>query len=314
MSVVVFESSRGRVVTLNDDAPGIMFTGNWNRSTGRNLGDYMNDVHWTETGHDYYEYTFTGTGIEVVTEKDSSQGDIDFYIDGELKQTISTYSSSKQSQQTVYAISGLPFGAHTLKAVKRTGYYMLLDGFRIILPDLISPDAVSFNKKAPTDLTISMTLDGSNLSAISNNGTTLVKDTNYTVAGNKVTIKKEYLASQPVGTTYLSFSFRGNYQDDVHATEMNNDSFTYEFRGTGIDLISDKSPEQGDMDIYVDNKFVQTVSAYNAVRITQQTLFNISGLKDRPHTLKFVKKSGAYMVLDKLLYTVAPDKGNGKDK
>lgn len=305
LAAVVYESSRGRIVTLNDDAPGIMYTGNWNKSTNRGLGDYMDDVHWSETGHDSFAYTFAGTGIEVVSEKDPSQGDMDVYVDGVFKQTISTYNPTKITQQTVYSITGLPFGKHTLKVVKNSGHYLLLDALRIILPDLIAPDTAGYDKSAaaPTDVTISLALDGSNLRGIANNGKDLVKDTDYTVSGNQVTIKKEYLASQQVGTTYLTFSFKGNYMDDVHSTAANNDSFTYDFKGTGISLISDKSPDQGDMDIYVDGKFYQTVSAYNSVRLTQQTLFSVSGLVDKPHTIKAVKKSGAYMVLDELVYS-----------
>jgi hypothetical protein len=282
-----------------------MYTGNWNKSTNRGLGDYMDDVHWSKTGQDSYAYTFAGTGIEVVSEKDPSQGDMDIYVDGVYKQTISTYNPNKLPQQTVYSITGLPYGTHTLKVVKKSGSYLVLDALRIILPDLITPERASYDKSAaaPTDVTISLALDGSNLIGIANNGKALLKDIDYTVLGNQVTIKKEYLASQQVGTTYLTFSFRGNYMDDVHSTAVNNDSFTYAFRGKGISVISDKSPDQGDMDIYVDGKFYQTVSAYNSVRLTQQTLFSISGLVDKPHTINVVKKSGAYMVLDELVYS-----------
>lgn len=308
LAVVVSETSRGRVVTLNDDAPGIQYTGTWNKSTGRGLGDYLDDVHWTETQNDSFAYTFTGTGIDVVTEKDPSEGDMAFYVDGVYKQTISAYNTSRLGQQTVYSITGLPFGPHTLTAVKKSGSYMLLDALKVHLPDLISPDTASFDKNGSHDITISMSLDGSNLKGIANNGQALIPGTDYTVSGNQVTIKAAYLASQPVGTTYLTFSYTGNYMDDVHSTVTNGDSLTYTFRGTGISLITDKGPQQGDMDIYVDDKFKQTVSAYNPYLITQQTLFSISGLSDGRHTIKVVKKSGTYMILDELVYNTLAKK------
>jgi len=304
LAAVIYESSRGRMVTLNDDAPGIRYTGTWNKSTGRGLGDYMDDVHWSETGNDSFAYTFAGTGIEVVSEKDPSQGDMAVYVDGRYQQTISTYNPTKLSQQTVYSIAGLPYGTHTLEVVKKTGAYLVLDGLRVMLPDLIAPDTASFDKSAaaPADVTVSLALDGSNVNGIFNNGKPLVRDTDYAISGNRITIKKEYLLSQPVGTTYLTFSFKGNYMDDVHSTTANLDFFTYDFRGTGISLIGDKGPDLGDMDIYVDGKFYRTVSAYHSVKVTQQTLFSISGLTDRPHTLKVVKKSGTWMILDELVY------------
>jgi hypothetical protein len=52
-----------------------------------------------------------------------------------------------------------------------------------------------------------MTLNGNSLSNIKNGATTLTSGTNYTVNGSTVTIKKEYLAAQAVGTTTLVFTF-----------------------------------------------------------------------------------------------------------
>jgi alpha-galactosidase len=77
-------------------------------------------VHYTENNKDSFKFTFKGTGIEVITEKDSSQGDIDIYVDNQLKQTISTYNASRQVHQTVYNIVGLSQGVHTLKVVKKS--------------------------------------------------------------------------------------------------------------------------------------------------------------------------------------------------
>jgi hypothetical protein len=52
-----------------------------------------------------------------------------------------------------------------------------------------------------------MTLNENSLSNIKNDATTLTSGTNYTVNGSTVTIKKEYLAAQVVGTTTLVFTF-----------------------------------------------------------------------------------------------------------
>lgn len=88
-------------------------------------------------------------------------------------------------------------------------------------------------------------------------------------------------------------------------TETNNDYFTYTFKGTGIDVITEKDASQGEIDVYVDNVFKQTVNTYNAARLVQQTVYSISGLSNSLHTIKVVKKSGSYMLLDKLSFTVA---------
>ncbi|QGQ97246.1 hypothetical protein EHS13_21330 [Paenibacillus psychroresistens] len=349
VALIVRNSAIGGSISLNDDNASITYTGTWNHSTGRGVGDYQNDVHWTETNNDSFEYAFTGTGIEMITELDPSQGAMDIYVDNVLKQTISTNNIGRLAQQTVYSITGLSAGSHTFKAVKKSGFFMLLDKIRVITADLITPSTASFDKKPANqaDITTTMTVYGSvygnSLSGITNGGATLISGTDYTVASDLVTVKKAYLAAQPLGINNLDFSFSGganqtlivtisdsdtqlstvsvndndpgitysgswghstgrglgDYLDDVHYTEANDAYFEYAFSGTGIDLITEKDSSQGDVDIYVDNVFKQTVSTYNDSRLIQQTVYSISGLSNGAHTIKAVKKSGGYMLLDK---------------
>lgn len=107
---------------------------------------------------------------------------------------------------------------------------------------VISPMTASFDKHtasaAYADVTTEITWNGNTLSAIENREILLLPDIDYTVIDNVVTIKKEYLAAQPVGTTYLSFSFSAGEQqtmvitvrnttpvfEDVPNNETNNDS------------------------------------------------------------------------------------------
>jgi oligosaccharide reducing-end xylanase len=72
----------------------------------------------------------------------------------------------------------------------------------------ISPTTATFDKKedAQADVAVTMTLNGNTLSSISG-GSPSITASNYTVSGNTVTIKKEYLAQQVVGTTTLTFNF-----------------------------------------------------------------------------------------------------------
>jgi hypothetical protein len=258
-------TTTGGSVTANDDDTGIKYTGAWQRSSNRGLGDYLDDVHFTQTNNDSFEYTFTGTGIDLITEKDVSQGNVDIYIDNVFKQTVNTFNATRQLQQTVYSISGLSNGSHTLKAVKKSGTYMLLDKLR-------------FNVSSPIQ----------------------VNDTDTAVT---------YTGSWSLSSN-RGF---GDYQDDVHFTQTNNDYFQYTFNGTGIELISEKDSSQGYIDIYIDNVFKQTVSTYNASRLAQQTVYSISGLPSGTHTLKAVKKSGTFMLLDQLRFKSSQIQYNNTD-
>ena len=72
--------------------------------------DYLNDVHYTTADGDSVEYTFTGNGVEFITETGPEMGEIDVYIDGELKTTIDCSSPENiLYQQTVYRNAGLKF-------------------------------------------------------------------------------------------------------------------------------------------------------------------------------------------------------------
>ncbi|OPH56365.1 hypothetical protein BC351_28110 [Paenibacillus ferrarius] len=310
LSVTVSNSaSPGRFTYVNDDHPDIHYTGAWNRSTNRPFNDYGKDVHYVEQNNDYFTYKFNGTGITYITEIDQGQGDVDIYIDDQLHGTAHTYGANahNEAQQEVYTVSNLTPGLHTLKAVKKSGQFMLLDALKVQQPDLIDVSVADFNKAASAQTDVSVNVIGNilGLSGISNGARALINHTDYEIAGNQVTIKKEYLAAQPVGTSKLTFAFKGDYADDIHAAAANGDYFDYSFTGTGIELLSPTGPEQGDMDIYLDGKLVKTVNAYAAVRNAQISLFRVSSLSSGAHTLKVVKKSGNILLVDALKLDIA---------
>ncbi|MFD2611166.1 X2-like carbohydrate binding domain-containing protein [Paenibacillus gansuensis] len=306
LAIAVYDSALGRYVSLNDDASGIQYTGSWQTSRGRGLGDYSDDVHYTEKNGDYFEFSFTGTGIDIVTEKEGAQGDIEIWIDGVQRQTISTYNPSRLVKQTVFVAADLPYGPHTLKAVKKSGYYMLLDQLRYKVTDLITPSEFIFDKNdaEAKDVTVSTAVDESGLISVRNGEVSLSAGTDYTVNDNQILIAKSYLAAQPAGTSYLSFDFAGDFRNDVHASAGDGASVSYTFKGSGFSWIGPKGPGLGDIDFYVDGVYRQTVSAYHSSRQVEQTLFTLTGLAEGVHTVKAVKKSGDYLLADRLDYQV----------
>ncbi|MBB6632928.1 glycoside hydrolase family 9 protein [Cohnella thailandensis] len=78
-----------------------------------------------------------------------------------------------------------------------------------IVNSTISPTTASFDKKTANraDIPVTLTLNGNMLAGIKNGAASLAAGTDYIVSGSTATIKKEYLAAQPVGTTTLTFEF-----------------------------------------------------------------------------------------------------------
>jgi alpha-galactosidase len=294
-----------RTLEVNNDNSQIVYTGSWSRSSGRGLGDYQDDVQYSETNGDSFSYSFVGNGVDYVTETHNSQGEVDIYIDGQLKQTVNTYQADgRGSQQVVYSISDLPNGAHTIRAVKKSGQFMLVDKLNIRQESLLNPDKATFNKAAPADVSIEISRDPGELAALANGTTDLVKGTDYTVTGRTVTIKKEYLAKQAVGALALDFRFRGDYLNDVHATTANGASASFTFTGTSVDWSTALAPDQGEADVYLDGKVVRRVTLHGDARVTDRQVFTATNLKNGQHTLKIVKVSGEALRHDTITYTI----------
>jgi hypothetical protein len=237
---------------------------------------------------------------------DSSQGDVDIYVDGQLVKTVNTGREQGQprlAQQTVFTVNDLPNGSHTLRAVKKGGAFMLLDRIDVLQPTLIDPPTASFDKKAPADLPVKLLRDGSEFVGVSSGGVALKQGTDYTLSGSTVTLRSAYLAGLPVGAAQLDFAFRGDYLDDVHATAHNGDSVSYTFTGTGVDWITATGPDEGLVDVYVDGKLARSVDLHGAARATQKTVFSVSGLRNGQHTFKAVKTSGDVLRTDVIRYT-----------
>ncbi|MDN3354092.1 hypothetical protein [Actinomadura sp. DC4] len=116
--------------TVND--PALTYDANWFGSSGRGLGDYNDDVHYTYTNGATAQYTFTGTGIAYLSEKNGDMGNVDVYIDGTFQANVNLYvSGARQSQQVVYSKTGLASGAHTIKIVNKTTSVGIVDALKI---------------------------------------------------------------------------------------------------------------------------------------------------------------------------------------
>ena len=132
---VVYETLRA-IAHNDNDSSASYFGAGWIASTGRSFGDYLGDVHATGTNGDSMEFTFAGPRIDYVTELNSDEGDVDIYLDGVFQGTASCYSPSRYVKATVFSKRELPLGTHTLRLVKRSGTWMLVDAFRTSLSTL----------------------------------------------------------------------------------------------------------------------------------------------------------------------------------
>jgi hypothetical protein len=116
---------------IDDDDLGIQYTGSWRTYINRGLGDLDNGVHTTTDNGDSASYTFTGTGIALISEKYLDEGNMEIYLDGVDEGAYSAYAATREVQQGIYSVSGLAPGTHTIEIVKDSGTYLLLDGLDV---------------------------------------------------------------------------------------------------------------------------------------------------------------------------------------
>jgi alpha-L-fucosidase 2 len=131
-------SGTASTLGLNATASGLVndteatYDSNWHQTTARGLGDYNDDTHHSTTIDAVAQYTFTGTGIQLLSERNGDMGPIDVYLDNALQATVDLrITGARQSQQVVFDRQNLARSTHTIKIVNRSTSVGIVDAFRI---------------------------------------------------------------------------------------------------------------------------------------------------------------------------------------
>ena len=111
----------------------LTYGANWYHTTARGYGDYNDDTHHSNTVGAEASYTFTGTGVEYLSERFSDMGNVDVYIDNVFQANVNlNVGGARQAQQVVYSKTGLASGQHTIRIVNKTGSVGMIDALRIL--------------------------------------------------------------------------------------------------------------------------------------------------------------------------------------
>lgn len=91
------------------------FAGTWTSWT--DASDYLGSAKGATATSSSASYTFTGTAVKWIGQKDSNFGKASVYIDNVLQSTVDTYNATDLYQQVLYSKTGLSSGSHTIKIV-----------------------------------------------------------------------------------------------------------------------------------------------------------------------------------------------------
>jgi SpoIID/LytB domain protein len=236
-----FEESEGR----------LGYSGNWVSATGASHsgGGYR----YSSVAGATVMATFQGTSFAWVGPKSASYGQAEIWLDGKKQPTVSQYSAATQLQQTVWSVSGLPAGEHTVVIrvagtceAASSGNIIVIDAFDV--SDSTRPD-----------------LSGS---GIPFSGWAEESDPSVRYVGNW------YAAS---GSAHSGGGYR--YARDLGSYAI------VEFTGSSIYWVGPKASSYGLADVYIDGKKQTTVSQYSAATAVQKTVWSVTGLSSGRHTL-----------------------------
>jgi hypothetical protein len=101
----------------------------WRGSSTGGANSYLNDIWATQNHGDSWSLTFNGTGIDIISETNTDEGDVALTLDNAPYRTVSFVTSSRAYQSTVVSITGLSPGVHTITGTMNTGSYMIVDAF-----------------------------------------------------------------------------------------------------------------------------------------------------------------------------------------
>lgn len=120
-----------------NDTSGVVYTNTgpadsgwiWRGSATGGAQSYLNDIWATQNVGDSWSLTFNGTGLDIITETNTDEGDVALAIDGAPYKTVSFVTPSRVYQGTVISVTGLQPGVHTISGSMVNGSYMIVDSF-----------------------------------------------------------------------------------------------------------------------------------------------------------------------------------------
>ena len=121
VSIDAFKVTPPRYTVDDTQSDELTYSGTWETATADEVnwadGDYAGTETYSDQAGDYVEYTFTGTGIQMISPQSGNHGYADISIDGEVVDTVTSYNQSQNSskQYVAFEARGLSEGEHTIR-------------------------------------------------------------------------------------------------------------------------------------------------------------------------------------------------------
>jgi hypothetical protein len=254
---------------LNDDNCNVSYSGTWSRAFplhGSTIATspYENDEEQSSTASSSAQVSWPNTtGFTIVGSKGPNRGKAEVYVDTTDEGTIDTYASSLSYDQTLYSITGLTAGTHTVKIValgthsaSSSGSLVGVDTFNATIADPYSP---------PSGTVVNDNTTGTGTNQFDYHGT---------------------------WTHETDTSDVGAYNNDDTYSHTTNDYYLVRFTGTSISLYDVLNPGGGQGTAQICNSSgtgcgaATTIDDYASVRSGTQQVYSSGTLTSGSYSLK----------------------------
>ena len=231
---------------VDDKDPSVIFKGQW---TDWKVQDHYNgSTKYSNVKGNSIEYTFYGTGIRILGYTNQEKGIADVYVDGN-KYSIDTFTSRSVYKNTIFELTGLTKGKHTIKVVvandknsRAIGSYVNFDAFEVIEP--------------------------------------------FTPSVLEKGIYEEYNTAIKKGGSWTVWNDSAH---SGGRTIYSNDKSAYiefKFKGTGFKLFGSSNNEKGIGKVIIDGVAVNNFDSYTKDRYNKRNMYQRTGLSNGEHTVR----------------------------
>ena len=240
--------------------PDITFNGSWGIYNGEQLKHRGGAKSSISAEGGYFEYTFKGTGIQVLVQKTKLMSAYNITLDGEDKGNYSLYTTNEkgESQAVIFEATDLENTTHTIRGT------------------LVAEDG-----------RLGANLDGFNV---------LTPAYDTYVVDNNINSSSVFNPQITYSGAWRSYAYTG--EPEKHLGGAKTDGVAdgtsyveYTFTGIGVELIAQKTKYQGAYQVFIDNQDMGTYSMYSEAGQNQASIFKKIGLKYGTHTIKCVAVS-----------------------
>jgi hypothetical protein len=224
-------------------------------------------------------FSFTGSSASWIGYRDEWCGLATVHVDGELRATVDTHSASAKARATLYAISGLDLGPHTLTitatgthSAASAGSWVWVDAFSVAPAPGLDP---------PASVIPSRSLPSSTGRGVRPHGTTGSKASRHADPRQLEQDDDAVSWSGAWSTNQLGAHSGGSARLSMETASRVSLTFT----GTGVSWIGYQDEWSGIAEVRLDGRFRASVDTYSTPARAQAGLYAVEGLRRGTHTL-----------------------------